>query len=463
MKLRYIYHSATVFSLVVLLSLFGSSCKKYVDVGLSPSLVSPAQAFGSDASATSAVISLYSYYPTVLSVRYGTVLGGISSDELLYTNTDASVQQFAQNALLSTNTYNENYLYNYPYQVIRATNLAINGVNNSAAISANTKNQLIGEAKFMRAFTYFYLVNFYGDVPLSLDPVEINNATLPRASIQAVYNQIIADLKDAVNLLPAAYAGNPALKARPNKWAAAALLARVYLYTKDYANAEALSTQVIGSGTYSLPAPASAFINTSSEVIFQLATLNGFSVFGSPYGAANTSTNVFLPTYALYPNFTKLFEKGDTRKTNWVDSLTLNGTKYYRVAKYKLATATSGNEYNVILRMAEQYLIRAEARAQQGNISGAQADINAIRTRAGLPNTQAATQPDLLAAVAAERKLELFGELAHRWFDLKRTGQADAVLGPLKSTWKSTSALFPIPNSQLLLNQALKQNPGYNN
>lgn len=460
MKLRYI-SSLIAPSLLTVMMLSSTSCKKYVDVGVSPNLVSTTQAFNSDASATSTIVSLYSYYPTTSGIRYASVLGGISSDEMQYTSSDASVQQFAQDALVNTNSYSENYLWSYAYQVVRETNLAINGINSSASISAAAKSQLLGEAKFMRAFTYFYLVNFFGGVPLSLDPVELNNATLPRATTQAVYTQIITDLKDAVNLLPANYAGIANFKARPNKWAAAALLARVYLYNKDYVNAEALSTQVIGSGTYTLPAPSSAFINTSPEVILQFATQFGYSIFGSPFGAANTSTNVVLPTYALYPNFTKLFEKGDTRKTNWVDSLNYNGTKYYRIAKYKLATATAGNEYNVVLRLAEQYLIRAEARAQQGNIAGAQADINVVRTRAGLPNTTAATQGDLLTAIAAERKVELFGELAHRWFDLKRTGQTGKVLSPLKPTYKATSDLFPIPYSQLLINPALNQNPGY--
>ncbi|HSC40346.1 MAG TPA: RagB/SusD family nutrient uptake outer membrane protein, partial [Chitinophagaceae bacterium] len=241
------------------------------------------------------------------------------------------------------------------------------------------------------------------------------------------------------------------------------LLARAYLYKKDYVNAEAEATKVIGATdvSYSLPLDSLAFVNTSPEVILQFANLNGFSQFGGYY---RTSSATAAPSYTLNPVIANAFEAGDTRRRDWVDSVTVGTTKYYKIRKYKLVTATAGNEYDVILRLAEQYLIRAEARAQQNNISGAQADINAIRTRAGLGNTPAATQAALLAAVAQERKVELFGEMSHRWFDLKRTGQADAVISPLKpATWKSTAVLMPIPVSQIQANGNLTQNNGYSN
>ena len=118
-----------------------------------------------------------------------------------------------------------------------------------------------------------------------------------------------------------------------------------------------------------------------------------------------------------------------------------------------------------MFRLAEQYLIRAEARAQQNNISGAQADLNAIRTRAGLANVTATTQTGLVTAIYHERQIELFTEFGHRWFDLKRTGQLDAVMGiaaPQKGgTWASYKALIPIPASEISINPHLTQNPGY--
>jgi len=121
-----------------------------------------------------------------------------------------------------------------------------------------------------------------------------------------------------------------------------------------------------------------------------------------------------------------------------------------------------------VFRLAEQYLIRAEAKAQQGtDMIGAAADLNVIRNRAGLANTTASTHDDLLAAVAHERQIELFAEWGHRWFDLKRTGQVDAVMSavtPQKNpsgTWKTYQQLYPVPQSEISKNPFLKQNAGY--
>ncbi|WP_183557921.1 RagB/SusD family nutrient uptake outer membrane protein [Mucilaginibacter sp. SP1R1] len=460
MKLKNIFVKKYTLVLIVLISTALSACQKYVDTAIAPTLISADNVYKTDATATSAVLALYSYNYTPNFIGYSSYLGGLNADELQYTSTTSDIMQFGASNVSVTNSASESYLWTYAYGIIGEANLAINGLTNSTTITPALKNQLLGEAKFFRAFVYFNMVNCFGGVPLSLSAAQLDNSFLPRSSADAVWAQVIADLKDAQGLLPVAYAGISAQKGRVNKWAATALLARAYLYTKDYANAEAQATQVIGSGTYSLDALSNVFVNTSTETILQFATYYGYSTFGTNYRTNATSTTP--PTYVLYPTFTKSFETGDNRMTNWVDSTTLNNTKYYRINKYKLVTATAGNEFNVVLRLAEQYLIRAEARAQQSNISGSQADLNMVRTRAGLANTAAADQGTLLAAIANERKVELFGEFGHRWFDLKRTGQADAVIGALKpTTWKPTAVLLPIPYNQILLNSKLTQNPGY--
>jgi hypothetical protein len=116
----------------------------------------------------------------------------------------------------------------------------------------------------------------------------------------------------------------------------------------------------------------------------------------------------------------------------------------------------------MVLRLAEQYLIRAEARARLGKVPESQADINAIRSRSGLSNTTAADPAALLLAIEKERQVELFSEWGHRWLDLKRTGRADAVLGAEKPTdWQPTDALYPIPQNEILSNPLLTQNLGY--
>ena len=117
----------------------------------------------------------------------------------------------------------------------------------------------------------------------------------------------------------------------------------------------------------------------------------------------------------------------------------------------------------MVLRLAEQYLIRAEARAQQNtNLTGAIDDLNIIRERAGIPDLLTSLdQPQVLSAVAHERQTELFAEWAHRWLDLKRRDQADVVLSAIKSTWKPTAILYPIPVTELQSDPNLVQNAGY--
>jgi hypothetical protein len=170
------------------------------------------------------------------------------------------------------------------------------------------------------------------------------------------------------------------------------------------------------------------------------------------------------------------FEVGDLRAKpkNWIDTITVAGTKYYFPYKYKVnnspgVTKPSGmTEYFMMLRLGEQYLIRAEARAQLGNIGGAQNDLTAIRARAGLGATTANDKASLLAAILDERRHELFTEWGHRWLDLKRTGNIDAVMSvvtPQKSNgviqWQTFQALYPLPLGDLQKDINLTQNPGY--
>jgi hypothetical protein len=229
------------------------------------------------------------------------------------------------------------------------------------------------------------------------------------------------------------------------------------LYTKDWANAETNATSVISSQAYTLPALADVFVNTSNEIIWQQANLTGVSTFGANFLAASG----VIPAYTLVDTLYKSFEDADLRKTNWAGVTTVGGVRYYFINKYKVRTGT-GNEYNVGLRFAELYLIDAEAKAQQGKIAEAKADVDIIRKRAGLAAlTSTITKDQLLLAIEKERKLELFGEWGHRWLDLKRTGRADAVLGGIrKNTWKSTAVLYPIPENQRAANKNLTQNPG---
>jgi hypothetical protein len=171
--------------------------------------------------------------------------------------------------------------------------------------------------------------------------------------------------------------------------------------------------------------------------------------------------------YAAISDFLlNAFEPGDARYTSWVRPATVAGTPaitYYFPNKYR--SAGGGVERTTILRLAEMYLIRAEARARQTNSSGAQADLNVVRSRAGLPNTTAASADDLVKAVLAEKRIELFTECGNRFFDLKRSNTIDAVMSvvaPQKNgAWSSYKQLWPISRNDIIIDPNITPNPGY--
>ncbi len=342
------------------------------------------------------------------------------------------------------------------YGNIYRANYAIKNLE-TTTLSTSLKNQLLGEAKFWRAWSYFYLVNFFGDVPLVTTTEIFNNSLSPRVPTAGVYQQMVTDLTEAKNLLTNNY---PSLeRARVNKRVAAAFLARVHFYQQNWPAAEAEATEVIGSGTYSLVTASldSVFKKASNEVILQLANTTGVTSWGGEFIPAATTPNI-----VLYDTLANTFEANDKRKVSWTRSIISGGKTYYYPYKYKIRTGSTGNEYHVMLRLAEMYLIRSEARAQQNRITEAVADINLIRQRAGitlLPNT--ISQAGLLSALEHERWVELFTEWADRWFNLKRTGKADAVLSRIKPQWQPHQKLYPIPNTELQANPNMVNNPGY--
>lgn len=457
-----------------------SGCKKLIEVNAPVTSVNAGNVYTSDATATAVLTGIYA---TISDQNFDlagdhltaiSLYTALSADELtLYDLNHFRLALSYRNDLNSVSS--TNFWWSI-YSIIFVANAAIDGLNNSRGLTPAVKQQLLGEAKFMRAFCYFYLVNLFGDVPLAVTTDWNVNALLARAPQTQVYEQIIGDLKEAQTLLSADYLAPNMLsitseRVRPVKWAVTALLARVYLYTGDYANAEAQATEVINqSSLYGLGELNNVFLKNSSEAIWQLqpvhigtqANTGEGALFVLPDSGPNTLTHpVYLSNHVM-----NSFEAGDQRRSDWVNSVTVGPDIYYFPFKYKIGLVeTTTEEYIMVLRLGEQYLIRAEARAQQNNISGAQADLNAIRTRAGLPNTTAGDKASLLTAVMRERQVELFTEWGHRWFDLKRTNTIDAVMNvvaPQKGgSWSPYKAWYPIPQTDIQKNPNLEQNAGY--
>lgn len=447
-----------------------ASCSKYVDTPLPKNELVSGLVFTSDKTATAAVTGLYSrmnafnyYYANVL-MNY---LTAMQADDLYYFSPFANYDVFRNTSLLPNSQYVES-MWRDQYAYIYHTNACIEGLNAATGLTPAVKDQLLGEAYFMRAFLHFYLVNMYGDVPLIVSTDYQENNVKPREQTSLVYARIIEDLKEAKAKMGADYPTGT--RVRPNKGAATALLARVYLYTKQYGLAEQEATAVLQDGRYELLDDLNTvFLANSREALFQLQPVNVAGGRNTWEGFTSTpvtptSTPLFrLDTTHLIPKF----ETGDKRRANWTGHVvTAAGANLYYPYKYKIRTTTSGtvSEYSMVMRVAEQYLIRAEARIQQDKLDLGRQDLDSIRHRAGLlPLNETLGKPALLLAVEQERKVELFCEWGHRWFDLKRTNRSTAVLGPIKgANWQPEDTLYPISSEARRTNIFLTQNDGYN-
>lgn len=464
-----------------------ASCRKFLEVGAPKTEIGTDLVFNSDIVATSAVLGIYGDMMGSAASSIclkSTSLLAQAADEM-QTLEQAPYSNYYTNNLLAT-TQNDDF-WSAGYKYIYFANLAITNLTASKALTPAVKQQLLGETLFIRAYMHFYLVNLFGNIPYITSPDYKITNNVPRMSVDHVYEQIIADFKNAKALLTDSFPDPmnnipPVLnqeRIRPNRGAAHAMLARVYLYRKDWKNAELeADTLIKNTTTYSLLSTLeSVFLKNSRETIWSLPSsdVSNPNTFDARKFVLLSAPSFYGQAVTLTPNFyNTAFEPGDKRKTLWTGTFTSTlpaGTWYYSF-KYK-AAATTGTavEYSMVLRLAEQYLIRAEARAEQDNIEGAVEDLNKLRERA---RTDPADLPDYLAtisrdecveAIMKERRVELFAEGGHRWLDLKRTGKADAVLGPLKGStnWQSTDQFFPIPDVQLTFDPAMSgdQNDGY--
>ncbi len=451
---------------LILLTSFNYSCKKFIDVGPPSNQLIKSVVFEDDVTANGAMIGLYSSFINTGGFSDGgtgsiTFLGALSADELIYRNTSVSYLEFLNNNLLSTNPLIPSF-WDQGYSYIYKANSIIEGLQTSKNVSGALKSQLLGEATFIRAFTHFYLVNLFGKIPYIKTTEYEQNNSIGRMDVPDVYQQIIEDLQNAKSLLSENYSISGNEKTRVNSYVVAALLARVYLFNNEWAKAETESSYVINaSGLFNLTDLNSTFLKNSKEAIWQLM------VRGQTY--TNEGQLFLYPGSATYSKLRdellESFELGDERRNVWVTELDLGGSTFFVPHKYKdMYPVEILNEYSMILRLGEQYLIRAEARAQQDKVIGlnsAESDLNMIRNRAKLDPTKAATKNDMLGAILAERRVELFIEWGHRWLDLKRTMKADEVLSILKPSWDVNDKLYPIPRNETLINPNMTQNPNY--
>lgn len=457
-------------------------CKKSLEVPAPTTSLNSANVFESDATAASVLTGIYTnmslgenFFGSAGKMTTLPLYTALSADELtLYSVANDRYSRYYTNALTST----DDQVWSNIYQLIFKTNTAIEGLTASKLLTTAVKQQLMGEAKFLRAFFYFYLVNLYGDVPMVTTTDYKVNSLLPRTPQADVYKQIIADLLEAQSFLNANYVEADGItsktatgRVRPNKFAATALLARAYLYTGDFTNAEIQATAVIDNSTqYSLPTDLNkVFLSSSKEAIWQLLPVGDYvsnTGQGALYVLPDTGPDDFSYPVYLSDLLVNKFETGDKRKEDWTGNVDISGTIYYYPYKYKIGVMPEPlTEYIMVLRLAEQYLIRAEARTKLGKLSGAADDLNAIRSRAGLSPTTASSQDDLLLAIQQERAVELFTEWGDRWLNMKRTKTVDGIMPAVVvlkgGTWSTNWQWYPIPDSDIGKDPNLRQNSGY--
>ncbi len=384
--------------------------------------------------------------------------------------------------------------YSAIYQAVKWANVVLVKVPDISMDNA-LKTRYLAEAHFLRAYFYFDLVRAWGDVPkvITLEPPQV----MPRSPKSEIYNEIIIpDLMFAIDNLPEQNSYDPSDRGRASKGAARALLGKVYLYQKDFQNAEKYELEVINSGQYSLmPNFSDAFSlagQFGSESVFELGALpfENNSQGGNQYantqgvrGIPNKGWGFNRPSLALINSY----EAGDLRKDatviflgETIDGVYIQGDnttpdttysepghKPVQIECYNQKVWVPGTTtvdewgYNIrYIRYADVLLMAAEALNENGKATDALTYLNEVRTRAGLEDITTTNKDSLRNKIYDERNFELAME-GQRFYDLVRTGRAEQVLGPLGFV-KGKNELLPIPQTEIdLSGGVLTQNPGW--
>jgi hypothetical protein len=453
MKRQLINKHILPYIFLIAFTLGQTACDSFLDV-------KPRESVSDDAtivdkiSAETAIRGVYSALAS--NGYYGTTfqsIGYLSGDNIQWTGSQSQVQEFINHQVNADNSTISG-AWVAIYNTINRANNVIDKVPavTDPSLTQELKNKIVGEAYFIRALAYFDLARTFGGVPIITKPTitPADNRGIPRSSVEETYAQVISDLETAEPLLL-----QTTDRYRATQKTVWALRARYHLYRGEWQQAEAYADKLISDTNYKLLKPFNAFFADNArgteESIFEVF-YNGTTEVNAHRNQwqpqANGGTRQWAPNAALVALLSDPSTAGNRAPLIAQD----NQNRWYGNLYYR----TPASDPTYVIRIAELYLIRAEARAQQGKLEEAISDLNAVRDRAGLAPIEVSTQDVILLAIENERRLE-FALEPHRWFDLVRTGRAATVL----NVTDPNRYVLPIPVDQLLADDALEQNPGY--
>ena len=446
------------------------------------SFITPDEFFLEDRDAQAAVDAIYSHINSGESIyaQYYWLVNAMASDLGTSDGLDPDIAEFANFTLTPQNGIIK-FLWRGLYKGINAANYAIENID-SAPLSENEKLFLLAEARFLRAFFYFDLIRFFGEVPLIRETaLQLNETVQPeQASMDTLYQFLERELTYAFENLPAA--SSPG---RPSIYTAAAYLGKFYLTTKNYSRAAQASRIILQSGSYNLLTDYASLYKDNSQnnrefiwsVNLNISDGSKINLMILPESLGGRAS--LLPTEVFF----EAFENQDRRRavtflTSYPDSQGNPVTIEPHIIKFwdsniEVILGRSPVDFPLI-RYADIMLMHAEALNELRNGTSTEAlnVINAVRARARFDGTTAVLNilPDLMqlnkenfaAAILEERKRELGWE-GHRWFDLVRFGKLEEKVSQAKPGIQvsNTHYLFPIPADEIALNRLLIQNPGY--
>lgn len=479
MKSKYIYY-------ILMLVTGMTSCSKFLELDPN-SQMSSNTFYNNQNDFERALLGAYSSFRGMYSGSAIQYTADLRTDnaEIHWSSPSTDEMQFEQNALTSTNGMVRS-IWTTCFTTISRCNTILNRIENVDFTEAE-KNKIIGETKFLRAFSYFYMVQLFGEVPITFEefssPDQIMQADLTRKPVNDVYQVIIDDLISAESLLPATLNTD---RTRASIGTVKTLLGKVYLTRGDNGLAAAKLKEVIDLNHYRLHDNYGALFskgnNNLPESILEIQFVRGRSL-GNNYSALFTPA---ITSMAIFPsmvqgsgritptlNVFNAYEQGDGRKTVSVnDSVLLNnGTKSYaryalKFVDWEVVSASDGAITFTVLRYADVLLTYAEALNGLDNTGDALIELNKVRSRVGLPDLTGLDKGATALALEKERRVEFLFE-GYRWFDLLRTGRLREVVNAYYQakgqnfSVEQYELLFPVPLAEIELNSALTQNDQY--